>query len=469
MGEKKKSAAFASNLKSPVDVSRSMGGIESQAKTEGDGGSTHHRSNSVPDISAIADFFPSSNGHHHHPKKFQVAPDGAAAKYEASEKDTSQNDGKQPQGGELMKRVSPLDVDTAPQRAADEKGKKESFGLAAYKYLIPLLLWAVVQLFFTVFFVSYLLIVEPSLPRITEASERVTTASELLALAGAYAEAGPDVIPNSDFGVLFMYGEPRSNESITVHEHSACMVDHEESAAASVTELEGLLNVQIGLKDQHESICVHMEDGEVYSLNFSDPFVNGAYITSLQLELETEIDRLSTLMQDLKSGGDTGITAAQSPSQSALLFGGGECLLYDQQKCPQPGDDFYASVHQGLSGLVDEYINLFHYIARSLPPNSRENQERVFNAAMYYFDHVYDGLTRSMELIVEEIKQAQTSMLEIQISALAISLLGLIVSQIFIVLPFIRGVSEEADRSVMMLSALPTKVHIDHILKAATS
>uniref|UniRef100_A0A7S3GJ03 Uncharacterized protein n=2 Tax=Palpitomonas bilix TaxID=652834 RepID=A0A7S3GJ03_9EUKA len=147
MGEKKKSAAFASNLKSPVDVSRSMGGIESQAKTEGDGGSTHHRSNSVPDISAIADFFPSSNGHHHHPKKFQVAPDGAAAKYEASEKDTSQNDGKQPQGGELMKRVSPLDVDTAPQRAADEKGKKESFGLAAYKYLIPLLLWAVVQLF----------------------------------------------------------------------------------------------------------------------------------------------------------------------------------------------------------------------------------------------------------------------------------------------------------------------------------
>mmetsp|Transcript_5543 Transcript_5543/g.12772 ORF Transcript_5543/g.12772 Transcript_5543/m.12772 type:complete len:267 (+) Transcript_5543:857-1657(+) len=266
-----------------------------------------------------------------------------------------------------------------------------------------------------------------------------------------------------------MYGEPRSNESTTVHEHSACNEDHAHTHATAAAELEGLLHVQIGLKDQHESICVHMEDGEVYSLNFSDPFVNGAYITSLQLELETEIDRLSTLMQDLKSGGDTGITAAQSPSQSALLFGGGECLLYDQQKCPQPGDDFYASVHQGLSGLVDEYINLFHYIARSLPPNSRENQERVFNAAMYYFDHVYDGLTRSMELIVEEIKQAQTSMLEIQISALAISLLGLIVSQIFIVLPFIRGVSEEADRSVMMLSALPTKVHIDHILKAATS
>uniref|UniRef100_A0A7S3GIT9 Uncharacterized protein n=1 Tax=Palpitomonas bilix TaxID=652834 RepID=A0A7S3GIT9_9EUKA len=148
MGEKKKSAALASNSKNPIELSRSMATMESQAKSQGGAvGMARNRSNSVPDVSAIVDFFPSSHGHHHHPKKFQVAPDGAAAKYATSEKDAASNEGIQPQGGELMKRVSPLDVDTAPQRAADEKGKKESFGLAAYKYLIPLLLWAVVQLF----------------------------------------------------------------------------------------------------------------------------------------------------------------------------------------------------------------------------------------------------------------------------------------------------------------------------------
>mmetsp|Transcript_11543 Transcript_11543/g.30692 ORF Transcript_11543/g.30692 Transcript_11543/m.30692 type:complete len:2357 (-) Transcript_11543:153-7223(-) len=423
------------------------------------------RSSSVPDL--VDGLKETLSRRSRGPRKNQVAPAVSSGKVKSGDaaafrQASTETESEEQQGNDTLLRGMGLSA-KPPPAVVDEKA---SFGLAAYKYLVPFLFWAVVQMGFTVFFVSYLVTINPSLPRIVDASERVTTATELLALGGAYVEAGAEVIPNSDFGVLFLWGVPQDSDYNYTY-HSDCGGSHEHDWAA-VEEFERLLGVRMGLKPQHEDLCIHIVDGEVYQLNFSKPAVNMAYMESLQLELKAEIDRLVSLMDELKSGGESGVPATQRPDQSDLLFNGDTCLLSDTSKCPVEGDPFFASVTQGLNGLVEEYVRLFHYLARSTPPNSRENQERVYNAAMYYFDHVYDGLRRSLTLILQEIREGQTSMFEIQIAALTVSLLGLIVFQILIVLPFIRSVSDEADRSVMLLSALPTKVHIDHILKAAS-
>jgi len=310
------------------------------------------------------------------------------------------------------------------QRAEKITRKSKKWEKKLRSFILPFVVWGLIQVGFLVFFEIILIKTEPLSLSVYDASRRMIAISELLLLSNVLISTRAEH-PLSDYNILFGAFHPVSALSSTSSSSSSSTSIHADGGRGWGEEKE-VYGSSIGKsRTNRDDSSPHNSMGHIslfdstssrtsfgverrdvfkregsdgpsralfasspasspsFFFNYSDPLVHTEWVEGIVSEIDTAADILEYSYNSLIYGGHLNHTDPSSPSthtgvigvgdlpvyrdphQRVLLYESDTCLLddVDAQHCPTVGSEHYELLTGGLDVITRRYLRLARWIA----------------------------------------------------------------------------------------------------------